>query len=186
MCSEHFDSLLQLSTRMMDPKPELRPVLSEVLRMVATNGVSHRFIGDFAHHHMATIPLFSVTATHQWTTASSPCPFVRRWCRQASVAPFCATGRRPLRAFYARHSRDGVSVERRAICRNQARSRQWQRHAQECGCVRVVVELVYTVCVCVCVYEANRGSTHTHSGLKLVRRLKWTVVRRLKWTEISS
>ena len=41
MCSEHFDSLLQLSTRMMDPKPELRPVLSEVLRMIASNGVSH-------------------------------------------------------------------------------------------------------------------------------------------------
>ena len=40
MCSEHFDSLLQLSTRIMDPKPELRPVLSEVLRMIATNGAS--------------------------------------------------------------------------------------------------------------------------------------------------
>ena len=33
--------MLQLSTRMMDPKPELRPVLSEVLRMIASNGVSH-------------------------------------------------------------------------------------------------------------------------------------------------
>merc|ERR1719197_1530570 len=40
MCSEHFDSLLQLATRMTDPKPDLRPVLSEVLCMIATNGAS--------------------------------------------------------------------------------------------------------------------------------------------------
>ena len=40
MCIEHFDSLLQLATRMMDPNPDLRPVLSEVVCMVATNGAS--------------------------------------------------------------------------------------------------------------------------------------------------
>ena len=40
MCTEHFDSLLQLATRMTDPNPDLRPVLSEVLCMIATNGAS--------------------------------------------------------------------------------------------------------------------------------------------------
>ena len=40
MCTEHFDSLLQLATRMTDPNPDLRPVVSEVVCMVATNGAS--------------------------------------------------------------------------------------------------------------------------------------------------
>ena len=40
ICSEHFDSLLQLAQRMTNPKPELRPVLSEVVRVIAANGAS--------------------------------------------------------------------------------------------------------------------------------------------------
>ena len=40
ICSEHFDSLLQLAKRMTNPRPELRPVLSEVVRVTAANGTS--------------------------------------------------------------------------------------------------------------------------------------------------
>lgn len=40
MCSKHADSLLQLATRMTDPTPDLRPALSEVLRVIAADGAS--------------------------------------------------------------------------------------------------------------------------------------------------